>query len=62
MIIGEKFQTSKGSYSCIVKNEKGHAIKIELKDVHAPFGAGVYGGDGSERRVNLDVSSGDQRR
>ncbi len=55
MIIGEKFQTSKGSYSCIVKNEKGQPIKVELEG-HAPFGAGVYGGDGSERRVNLDVS------
>jgi hypothetical protein len=59
LMLGEPFQTSKGSKSCIVKSEKGLPINVELKDVHSPFGAGVYGGDGSERRVNLDVTVSD---
>ena len=59
MIIGEPFQTTKGSKSCIVKDDKGKPIHLELKDVFAPFGAGVYNGTGEERRVNLDVSISD---
>jgi hypothetical protein len=59
MIIGEPFQTTKGSKSCIVKNEKGQPVHIELKNCTSPFGAGVYGGDGTERRVNLDITVSD---
>ena len=49
--VGEIFKGRNGQKMAIVSN--GHVNLIN--SVHCPFPAGVYQGDGSERRVNLDV-------
>ena len=56
LTIGEPLQTQKGTKSATLKDAKGQPIKIELRNVKAPFGASVFGGDGTERRVNLDAA------
>ena len=56
LTLGEPLQTQKGTKSATLKDAKGQPIKIELRNVKSPFGASVFGGDGTERRVNLDAA------
>lgn len=51
--IAEPMQTSKGSKIALLK---GDELNLKLQNVISPFGYGVFGGDGQERRVNLDIN------